>query len=258
MFETENEFEDNLVAEALQADDAQVELQEQPIKLSSGVVFTTDELALMDPELKAKLLKVKQADENFARGYNAKVAELKALKAQAAPAAPVASAPAAMPTSAPKAGKELAPHELYLYKKMTEENFVAAKLEAERKYGSQVVAIIGTKLSSKFMEIVNKGMYQFDFMYSFDRAFADLVAQDPEVYNAFHTFKSGKTAEQLAAEAAAKAKAEILLSKESTTTGLPSGGQAVVTPPVAQDKPQGMKAAHSLFREKLKELYKEK
>lgn len=258
-WENQNEDElDRAIDEAFNADEIVVPenpVQTPTIKFSNGVEFTSEELELMDPEVKAKLLKVKTGDENWTRGYNAKVAELKALKAQPAQTQQVATPTPATPTGTekPKA------YEAYLYKKMAYDNFIDAKIKAEKLYGLEVVNIIGEKMSSLFKQNVDAGKYDYNFDYAFEKAFNTLLLSDERVRTSFFAFTGkGKSEEQIKQESALAAQAEILKLKQDTTTGLPTGGAAVVTPPVDRTPVTGLKAAHSRFKEEMKKLYNQK
>lgn len=245
---------DTMIDEASNADDSNV--SHESITLSSGVVFTQEELNNMDPVVLEKLLKVKSGDENFSRGINAKAKRVKELEAQIA--ALQTPKKEVTPTPAPEAGtKSVGITEQYVMRQMARENFAKAKNVAIQQYGAEAVDIIGEKFAKLFQELVEvEGKFDADFNGIYSQAFVKLLAdaEDKRVFDAFARFKNGITAEALKAEAEAKAKLELLNSKNSTTTGLPAGGAPVVAAPANNSKPSSLAEARMKWREGIEKM----
>lgn len=222
----------------------------EAVKFSNGVEFTVDELSGLNPALVEKIQKVKLSDVEFARGFNIKAEELRTARAE------IEQLKSSRPTNPTQVVTtplvENDAVRLYQMKKMTEENFVKAKAEAEAKYGKGVVAHIGSLYAGPLQQTVEEGKYTVDFREFFLKAFDEEMIK-PEVRQLYAAHLAGetKTAAELAKE---KATVELLKSATPATTGLPSRGTNVVAQPIlSQEKPTNLKAAGAAMRARLKE-----
>lgn len=260
MYINEEIVGDQVVAEATQAEDVTVEIPTtQTIKFSSGVEFTPEELESLDPEVKAKLLKVKDGDVNYAKGYNKLVQEVKALKEHDKKPEVKTDEAVVKETLAPKAdvlSEDDAAIKAYNLSRMTNEKFAIAVEEAKGKYGEKVVDIIGQKLSVQLKALVDAGKYNTDFSAIFDQAFSTLVTSDQATFDAFNAYKAGKTEEEIALAKEQEEKAKVLLQKETPPGTMPAGGSGVLNKPVVEGKPSTIKEANLKFKEAIREIYK--
>lgn len=230
----------------------------QEIKLSSGVQFTQEELEQMDPAVKAKLEKVKLADAQFTKGFNDKVAEINSLKSQlTSTVKPVETAKVETPAPKADASQVISPTDLFVFGMMTEEKIAKSKKKAIANYGEKATSIIEAEIQPVIEEAIAKGQYELNFDIMWSSAYADLSITNPDLRRAVFSHIDGvEIASNATQEADAKLAAakEILESKVSTTTGVPQGGTSIVTPPASTPRPNGLKAAHEMFKAKMQEL----
>lgn len=249
----EEQFDDVVInAEVNDTDDAEVTTESQKVSFSNGVVFTPEELDAMDPALKAKLLKVKADEAQMQKGFNAKLQALKAAKPATTPA-PKAEQPQVANNTDPVVKQ-------FVYGQIVDKKYETAKAAAEAKYGHDVVSLLLGKQES--INMINSAKescnVNFDFDGLFTTLFANNISSDEAMLNAFNEFKGAKPEAEIKKEAEAKAKLELLKTKQVQTSGLPNGGERVIEPPVENTPPSRMADAHRRAAEMIAELRNKK
>lgn len=151
--EIDDDFE---TSEAIAEDDVTTEAS--PITFSNGVVFTPEELEVMDPALKAKLLKVKGDEAQMQKGFNEKLRKLK----EAQTAKPATPAPKA---ENPAVNNEDPYVKQFVYGQIVDKNFNEAVADASAKIGSETVAMLLQKpeIINQLNSVKQSANVSFDF-----------------------------------------------------------------------------------------------
>ena len=218
------------------------------IRLASGVEFTAEELEL-NPILKEKVLKLKEAEANIQTAYQReKSANAELLRKMEEKKAET--------ITAPKAGQDNNEKIIqYTLRKMTEEEFVKAKKQAAKKFGDDITNLIEEKLSKTFIELIESGRQDAAFGMMFDNGFSTLLVEQPQIAQKFAEFKGVITPAQAQENAVAEAKQKLILEslEGQTTTGLPSGGTPIVSRPTNMTHASTLKGASARARARIEE-----